>query len=87
MEHSISNLKEGGGCGEESVDYTCRYATAEDTNFVKRCRFVDLSKAANMDDCVFAEGGGSQEVVNGTAVLREPGVSIANHHTSVCVNP
>ena len=38
-----------------------------------------------MEDRVLAEGGGSQEMVDGLTVDGEPRLPITNHHSSVCV--
>nr|GMD02960.1 hypothetical protein Ccrd_016809 [Ipomoea batatas] len=43
-------------------------ATAEDTNFVKRCMWVDLGNRTNMTNGIFAEGGSSNEVIDWLAV-------------------
>jgi hypothetical protein len=61
-------------------------ATAANTHFVQRGFRVDLGNTTNMDDSILAEGGGAHKMVDGLAVDREAGLTIADHDTTVSVD-
>lgn len=66
---------------------TGRDTTAEDADFVERRLGVDLGQAADMDDGVLAEGGRPDEVEDGLPADGEAGLTVADHHAAVDVDP
>ena len=67
--------------------YTSGYSAAEDTDFVQRSGWVDLGEAADMDDGVFAEGGGADEVIDRLPVDGKPRLAVVEHNASVGIDP
>lgn len=66
---------------------TCAESTADNSNFVKWGIRVNLGYTSFMENSVFTESGGSNEVVNGLAIFGEPCFSITQHNTPVSVDP
>lgn len=66
---------------------TCAESTADNSNFVKWGIRVNLGYTSFMENSVFTESGGSNEVVNRLSIFGEPCFAITEHHSSVSVDP
>lgn len=69
-------------CGCHPSSPTCGDPAPEHADGVQRTRGADLGQEMLVHHRVLAEGGAAHEMVNGAAVLGEPGAVVCQHHPS-----
>ena len=55
-------------CNIDNSTQTCKYSTTKNTNFVKWGSRICFGHTANMGNSIFAESGGSKEMVDGLSL-------------------